>query len=191
MTIHTTVEVPASEINQFGWDEDAIQAFQDAWAAWANLPVSFQEYWVAETTAAKPTNPKDAIGSNKLPLHLWPASATALGCLGMLDGMLKYGRSNFRAIGVTASIYVDAAQRHIAAWFEGEEEDPDSGVPHIAHALACLAIIVDSMAAGTLNDDRMYPGKYREFVSNLTPHVARLKKLHEGKTPKHYTKKDK
>ena len=34
----------------------------------------------------KPTNPKDAIGSDKLPLHLWPSTATALGCLGLLDG---------------------------------------------------------------------------------------------------------
>lgn len=135
----------------------------------------------------KPTNPKDAIGSGKLPLHLWPATATALGCLGLLDGALKYGRSNFRAIGVRASIYVDAAKRHLDAWFEGEEVDPDSGLPHLSHALACLAILVDAQAAGKLNDDRMYPGKYREYVASLTPFVAQVKALHEGKTPTHYT----
>ncbi len=139
----------------------------------------------------KPTNPKDAIGSGKFPLHLWPATATALGSLAMLDGALKYGRSNFRAIGVRASIYVDAANRHLSAWFEGEELDPDSGVPHLAHALACLAILVDAQAAGKLNDDRMVNGNYREFLTGLFPHVARLKALHEGKTPKHYTIEDK
>lgn len=136
---------------------------------------------------AKPTNPKDAIGSDKLPLHLWPTTASALGCLGLLDGMLKYGRSNFRAIGVRASIYYDACRRHLDAWFEGEECDPDSGLPHLAHALACLAIIVDAQAAGKLNDDRAMAAKYREYIKQLTPHVARLKAVHADKNPKHYT----
>ncbi|RVD77030.1 dATP/dGTP diphosphohydrolase domain-containing protein [Pseudomonas koreensis] len=138
-------------------------------------------------TDTKPTNPKDLIGSGKLPLHLWPVTATALGSLGLLDGMLKYGRSNFRAVGVRASIYYDAASRHLNAWFEGEAVDPDSGLPHLAHALACLAIIVDAEAAGKLSDDRMHPGGYRELINSLTPHVARLKEVHEGKTPTHYT----
>ncbi|MGF6154008.1 dATP/dGTP diphosphohydrolase domain-containing protein [Pseudomonas fluorescens] len=138
-------------------------------------------------TDTKPTNPKDLIGSGKLPLHLWPVTATALGSLGLLDGMLKYGRSNFRAVGVRASIYYDAASRHLNAWFEGEVVDPDSGLPHLAHALACLAIIVDAEAAGKLNDDRMHPGGYRALINDLTPHVARLKEVHAGKNPQHYT----
>lgn len=135
----------------------------------------------------KPSNPKDLIGSGKLPVHLWPTTATALGSLGLLDGMLKYGRSNFRAVGVRASIYFDAANRHLNAWFEGENEDPDSGLPHLAHALACLAIIVDAEAAGKLTDDRMHPGGYRKLLTDLTPHVARLKALHADKAPQHYT----
>ncbi len=138
-------------------------------------------------TGTKPTNPKDAIGSNKLPLHLWPETATALGSLALLDGALKYGRSNFRAIGVRASIYYDAARRHLNAWFEGEDTDPDSGLPHLSHALACLAILVDAEAAGKLNDDRMAPGGYRALIDGLTPHVERLKQLHQDKAPKHYT----
>lgn len=139
---------------------------------------------------AKPTNPKDAIGSDKLPLHLWPTTATALGCLGLLDGMLKYGRSNYRAIGVRASIYVDAAKRHVDAWFEGEERDPESGLPHLAHALACLAILVEAEAKGNLTDDRMYPTNFREWMNQLTPHVKRLKELRGGVSPKHYTISD-
>lgn len=139
------------------------------------------------TEESKPTNPKDLIGSNKLPLHLWPSTATALGCIGMLNGMLKYGRSNFRAIGVRASIYVDACKRHLDAWFEGEECDPEDGVPHLAATLACLAILVDAQAAGKLNDDRMLEGGYREWCDALTPHVPRLKELHKDRGPRHYT----
>ena len=103
--------------------------------------------------AEKQSNPKDLISSDKLPLHLWPNTATAMGCLGLLEGACKYGRSNWRVAGVRASIYYDAAKRHLDAWFEGEELSPE-GVPHLANALACLAIIVDAEAAGKLNDDR-------------------------------------
>ena len=136
----------------------------------------------------KLTNPKDLVGSNKLPLHLWPTTATVMGSLALLDGMLKYGRSNWREAGVRSSIYVDAAVRHLLAFWEGEEEDPDSGIPHLSHALACIAIIVDARAAGKLNDDRAYNGSgYRKLVEELTPHVNRLKELHADKDPRHFT----
>ena len=141
-------------------------------------------------TAEKPSNPKDICGSVKLPVTLWPNTATAMGSIAMLNGMLKYGRANFRAIGVRASIYCDAARRHLDAWFEGEEHDPDDGVPHLAAALACVAIVVDAQAAGKLNDDRNVKGGYRKLMSELTPHVARLKELHKNRNPKHYTIKN-
>ena len=137
----------------------------------------------------KSTNPKDAIGSSKLPLHLWPETATIMGCVGLLDGMLKYGRSNWRHSGVRVSIYLDAIRRHLGAYGEGEDYDQDSGAPHLAHALACLAIIVDADAHGKLMDDRQYaesPG-YRGLVETLTPHVERLKDKHAEKSPHHFT----
>lgn len=139
----------------------------------------------------KPTNPKDAIGSDKLPIHLWPTTATLHGSLALLDGGCKYGRSNFRQIGVRSSIYFDAMIRHAYAWFEGEECAQDSGVHHLGHVLACAAIILDAQAAGKLNDDRMTPGGYAELVESLTPLVAKIKAKHAGKTPKHYTIADK
>ena len=137
--------------------------------------------------ASKPSNPKDIVGSDKMPLHLWPTTASAMGCLAFLEGALKYGRSNFRAVGVRATIYYDAVMRHLMAWFEGEDNDPDSGLPHMSHALACIAIIVDSEACGKLNDDRMIAGGYRKLMTKLTPHVKRIKELHKDKNPKHYT----
>jgi hypothetical protein len=140
------------------------------------------------------TNPKDAIGSTKLPLHLWPAEATALGCLGMLEGKEKYGRNNYIAgEGVVASIYIDAAKRHIDAWFSGEEVSPDTQNDHLGNALACLAIIVKTRAHGKLIDDRDFapnPG-YRKLVEELTPNVKRLQGLFVGKSPRHFTIADK
>lgn len=154
------------------------------------LPTKLEVEQTEETTQLKPSNPKDLIGSNKIPLHLWPETASLTGALALLDGGLKYGRSNFREIGVRSSIYYDAARRHLNAWFEGEDNDPDSGLPHLGHALACLAILVDAQAAGKLNDDRMVKGGYRALINDLTPHVARLKELHKDKNPRHYTIQD-
>lgn len=140
--------------------------------------------------STKETNPKDAIGSNKVPLHLWPSTATAIGSIALLNGALKYGRSNWRVAGVRASIYADAAKRHLDAWFEGEETDPDDGVDHLGAVLACLAILVDARAAGKLNDDRAVQGGYRKTINECTSEVTRLKELHAGKEPKHYTIND-
>lgn len=137
-------------------------------------------------------NPKDAAGRAKLPLHLWPATATAMGCLGLLEGMGKYGRLNWRATPVYASIYVAALKRHMDLWFEGQELAFDSNNPHLANALACLAIIVDAQAYGTLIDDRQFSPNdgYQRLVDNLLPQVAHLQALHAGKNPKHYDRRD-
>lgn len=136
----------------------------------------------------KDTNPKDAIGSTKLPLHLFPTTAIALGSLAFLEGALKYGRLNWRKAGVRATVYVDACKRHLDAWLEGEELAPDTKTPHLANALACIAIIIDARAAGKLVDDRNYGGAgYRALVDELTPHVAYLQALFADKHPRHYT----
>lgn len=138
-------------------------------------------------STSKATNPKDAVGSSKMPLHLWPTTATTYGCLGLLEGMLKYGRSNWREAGVRYTIYHDAVLRHLQAAFEGEWVDPDSGLPHLSHALACLGILVDAYEAGKLTDDRAYNGGgYRRSIDRMTPEVERLKEKYSDRSPQHY-----
>lgn len=140
--------------------------------------------------APKNPNPKDSIGASKIPVHLWPATATILGSLGLLDGAAKYGRGNYRVAPVRFSIYYDAAQRHMFKLMAGEDNDLDSGLPHEAHILACFAIITDAKAAGTLIDDRDVQGGFIKLLADLTPHVARLTTLHADKQPKHFTIQD-
>lgn len=137
----------------------------------------------------KPTNPKDIIGSSKIPLHLFPSTAKTYGALGLLDGMLKYGRTNWRAAGIRTSIYYDAINRHLDAWFEGEDTDPDSGLPHLAHAIAGIAILIDGIEKANITDDRMYPSNYRETMTKLSPEVERIKGKHD-ETPHHWTIQD-
>ena len=165
-----------------------MQSTQPADLVQGPLPVTLEH---GPETKATTVNPKDLVGSDKLPLHLWPETATAVGCLGFLDGAGKYGRANWREFGVSASVYVAACKRHLNAWFEGEDCAPDSGVPHLSHALACLAIIVDAEAAGKLIDDRNFEGAgYLSLLERLTPHVKRLREKHADKSPHHYTIKD-
>lgn len=136
---------------------------------------------------SKPTNPKDQFGTNKIPYHLWPNTATILGAMAMLEGAVKYGRSNYRAMGVRASIYYDACRRHLDAWFEGEDLTPDHHLHHLGNALACLAIIVDAESKGVLVDDRMYPGGYIKLIKKLAPDVARIRDMYKDKKPHHYS----
>ncbi len=99
-------------------------------------------------------NPKDRVGATKAPLTLLPSVAVLHGAHAMSNGAAKYGAYNWRGHPVIASIYLDACLRHVHAWHDGEERADDSGVHHLGHALACLAILLDAQATGNLVDDR-------------------------------------
>lgn len=47
-----------------------------------------------------------------------------------------------------------AAQRHLAAWWSGEDEDAESGLPHLAHAICDLMFLLVSEKHGLGRDDR-------------------------------------
>ena len=102
----------------------------------------------------KPSNPKDSVGIRKAPMSTIPAPVLFEIGLAMLEGARKYGRHNYRAVGVRASVYYDALMRHVAAWWEGEDVDPDSGLPHLSKATACLVVLRDSQRRGNCTDDR-------------------------------------
>lgn len=102
----------------------------------------------------KDTNPKDAVGTAKAPLSTVPAGVMAEVGIAMLEGARKYGRHNYRVAGVRASVYYDAAMRHMMAWWEGEDIDPDSGLPHPVKAIACLAVLRDAQMNNKCTDDR-------------------------------------
>ena len=106
-------------------------------------------------TVSKATNPKDAIGTAKVPgFSVVPRRVVAELGLAMLEGAAKYGRHNYRRAGVRASVYVDALDRHLAAWWEGQDIDPDSGISHVTKAIASLVVLRDSMMQGNWQDDR-------------------------------------
>ncbi len=113
-------------------------------------------------------NPKDRIGVLKPPLHLIPPAAEILESIVFALGAKKYGEFNWRTADVKASIYVAAARRHLLQWFDGQDEDAESGVSHLAHARACLGILLDAGATGNLVDDRPKSGASSELIACLT-----------------------
>ena len=128
---------------------------------------------IKKETGEKPTNPKDALGVKKVPLHCVPSIPLFEVGLAMMEGGRKYGAHNYRAIGVRMSVYYDAIMRHMIAWWEGEDIDPDSGVHHLVKAMTCLFVVRDSMYMGNCEDDR--PIKYPEGLK-----IEELNKLAEG-----------
>lgn len=102
----------------------------------------------------KSTNPKDRAATHRLDLSLFPDTAIAYGALAMTEGDCKYGGYNYREGGVHVSTYVAALDRHMAKYYNGEWEDPKTFVPHLASAMACLAVLIDGHEAGVLVDDR-------------------------------------
>ncbi len=115
------------------------------------------------------SNPKTRFGMAKPGIADIPPLAILHLGLAMTDGERKYGRTNWREHAVTASVYYNAAFRHLAAWWDGEEVAPDSLVAHLGHVMACCSILLDAMASGKLIDDRPgVPGKFGDEVKRLT-----------------------
>ncbi len=106
--------------------------------------------------STKPTNPKDRVGTLKVSMSHVPCEVLYELALAMMEGAMKYGRHNYRASGVRASVYFDATKRHIDAWWEGENFDPESkvGLHHVSKAIASLTVLRDAMLSGKLIDDR-------------------------------------
>lgn len=124
-------------------------------------------------------NPKTAIGATKVPLHLVPPSATHYLAEAFENGAVKYGPYNWREHPISVSVYYAAMKRHTDAFWDGEDLAKDSGVHHIAHAMACLAMLLDASSIGKLNDDRPPKGA----ASTLQDEYADKKNITKKELP--------
>jgi len=104
-------------------------------------------------------NPKTALGEAKTKLSDTPTVGIQEMGKVFTGGAAKYGRFNWRDHAVSATVYYDAAQRHLMAWFAGEDIDPESGISHLAHVMSCCNIVLDAKEHGKLNDNRLTTGK--------------------------------
>lgn len=68
-------------------------------------------------------------------------------------GAEKYGDNNW-ATGADWSRYFAASQRHLWAWWSGEDEDPESRLNHLLHATCCIAFLIAYQSRDLGRDDR-------------------------------------
>ena len=136
----------------------------------------------------KPTNPKDAIGIRKVNMSCLPAGVMMDVALALMEGAAKYGRHNYRGVGVRSSVYYDAAMGHLMDWWEGDDIDSESGLSHVTKAIASLAVLRDAMLQNKLTDDR--PPRSLVFKRDFNPMAEKILDRHADKTPKHWTLED-
>jgi len=68
-------------------------------------------------------------------------------------GADKYGARNWEA-GMRWGRPYAALQRHMLAWWAGEDTDKETGQSHLNHAACCLAFLIAYEARGIGEDDR-------------------------------------
>jgi hypothetical protein len=67
-------------------------------------------------------------------------------------GAGKYGERNWH--GLSVSRLFAAALRHLTLWQLREDDDPETGRPHLAHAACCVLMALDQMLERPEYDDR-------------------------------------
>jgi hypothetical protein len=101
-----------------------------------------------------PTGRKGDAG--KLRFTLLPFDAVSEVVRVLMFGANKYGDHNWIAVDNAHERYFDAAMRHLVARKEGERNDPESGLSHLAHAVCCGIFL---LAMDLRNHSAMDPSK--------------------------------
>ena len=98
--------------------------------------------------------------SDKLPVNLLSTEALNQTAAVLKFGADKYHAHNWRD-GFAWSRPLAAAMRHIMAFNDGEDKDPESGLSHLAHAACCIMFLLEFEKTHPELDDR-----YKVDVSN-------------------------
>lgn len=119
-------------------------------------PTSVEIDW---TKISNTTIPNVKLGSalkfdtNKLPVNLLSTEALLQTAAVLKFGADKYNEHNWRQ-GFAWSRPLAAAMRHIMAFNDGEDKDPESGLSHLAHAMCCIMFLLEFEKTHKELDDR-------------------------------------
>ena len=101
-------------------------------------------YWVGKlTSTTKTVEPGRKDDSSKPRYDLLPAEALHAVVLVLTYGAEKYGDENWRLVPNSRSRYFAAALRHLWSWWRSEALDPDTKLPHLAHAACCVLFLLE------------------------------------------------
>lgn len=90
----------------------------------------------------------------KLPWNLLPWEAVEQVVEVLRFGARKYAPENWRHVENARERYFAATQRHLVAWWRGERADPETGLPHLAHAACCVLFLLAFEVAKPESDIR-------------------------------------
>lgn len=112
------------------------------------------------STASSPSLATEGVkyDADKIPMGLFPPEAMEQISEVLGYGARKYATHNWRN-GMRWSRLYDALLRHLNAWNSGENTDPESGLPHLAHAGCCLVFLIASQKSELGIDDRWRRGE--------------------------------
>lgn len=89
----------------------------------------------------------------KPPISMISRTALEAEAHALAFGAQKYDAYNWRK-GFKWSRMINSAMRHLIAFNDGEDLDPESGLTHLAHARCCLAFLLDHYYHQLGEDDR-------------------------------------
>jgi len=118
-----------------------------------NVTVPLEE---AITTIKKQLGQALKFDGGKLPLNLLSTEALNQTAAVLQFGAQKYAEHNWRA-GFAWSRPLAAAMRHLTAFNDGEDRDPESGLSHLAHAACCIMFLLEFEKTHPHLDDRYKP----------------------------------
>lgn len=93
------------------------------------------------------------LDTGKAPMSLLDRYALEQIAMVLKFGAAKYERDNWRK-GIAYTRLTDAALRHIFAFLDGEDKDPESNISHIAHAGCCVLFLLRMIKDRPDLDDR-------------------------------------
>jgi hypothetical protein len=91
--------------------------------------------------------------TGKVELSLVPTVLTEEVAKVLMFGAQKYDKHNWRK-GFAWTSVMNSMMRHVNAWLDGEDLDPESGLPHLAHIGCNVAFLLEFRKYGMGIDDR-------------------------------------
>lgn len=82
------------------------------------------------------------LDAGKSPWHLLPWDSAQSIVEVLAHGAKKYAPNNWKHVRGARDRYFSAAMRHTLAWYQGEQLDAESGLPHLAHAATDLLFLL-------------------------------------------------
>lgn len=98
--------------------------------------------WLEDTARDTSTTGKK-FDQGKTEFHLMPVQSLETINKVLMYGAQKYGAENWRNVDNHEPRYYNAAMRHMQAWLNNEVIDPESGLPHLAHAICSLIFLIE------------------------------------------------